>query len=193
LSTSSRERLLLAMQDLMQQQGYAATGLSQILAHAAAPKGVLYHHFPGGKRALAEAAVAAAGERVLASFEVLFARTPDPLEALMAWTQSVAGALKKSQYARGCPLATIALEAAASEDELQIVLAAAFAAMQARIAKQFELAGASPEGAQSHANLVLSTYEGGLLLARAQRSTAPFVDAMTTLHHLLQTAQRARP
>ena len=48
----TRDRLLAAAQRLFRKHGYHATGLSDILQAAQAPKGSLYHHFPGGKEAI---------------------------------------------------------------------------------------------------------------------------------------------
>ena len=53
----TRERLIRAAVFLFQNQGYHGAGLAAILARARAPKGSLYHHFPGGKEDLAIAAV----------------------------------------------------------------------------------------------------------------------------------------
>ena len=52
----TRERLIAAMSDLLERRGFHGVGLSELLAQAQAPKGVLYHHFPGGKTALMKAA-----------------------------------------------------------------------------------------------------------------------------------------
>src|SRR5271155_3224823 len=49
----TRERILRSALLLFQGKGYHATGLAEILERAQAPKGSLYHHFPGGKEALA--------------------------------------------------------------------------------------------------------------------------------------------
>jgi TetR/AcrR family transcriptional regulator, lmrAB and yxaGH operons repressor len=190
---TSRQRLTDTMEELLRRQGYAATGLSQLLNDAQAPKGVLYHHFPGGKQALAQAAIEAATVKVLAALEQLFVRAPDPLDAIELWSQNAAHMLKKSQFARGCPFATIALEAAATDDVLQLALEAAFSAMRARISVQFEHNGIDTARAQAWATLILSTYEGGLLLARAQRSTAPLLEAMGTLRVLLQPCLEPTP
>ena len=35
----------------LRRKGYHGVGLNELLADANAPKGVLYHHFPGGKEA----------------------------------------------------------------------------------------------------------------------------------------------
>ena len=47
----TRDRILYATAELFRRQGYAGTGLKQVVAEAQAPFGSLYHHFPGGKRA----------------------------------------------------------------------------------------------------------------------------------------------
>ena len=49
---------------LFRRQGYASTGLQQILAESRAPKGSLYYYFPNGKEQLGEAAVRLAGRLV---------------------------------------------------------------------------------------------------------------------------------
>ena len=49
---------------LFRKQGYAATGLNQIVEESGAPKGSLYHYFPDGKLAIAAEAVRLAGETV---------------------------------------------------------------------------------------------------------------------------------
>src|SRR5690349_3876281 len=53
---STRARLAESMLELIQLQGYAGTGLNTVTAHARAPKGSLYFHFPDGKEALGEQA-----------------------------------------------------------------------------------------------------------------------------------------
>ncbi|MFN5881268.1 MAG: TetR/AcrR family transcriptional regulator, partial [Burkholderiales bacterium] len=45
------------MGDALRTRGYHGVGLNELLAAAQAPKGVLYHHFPGGKAELAVCAI----------------------------------------------------------------------------------------------------------------------------------------
>src|SRR6478672_2209406 len=49
---------------LFRRQGYAATGVNQILQTADVKAGSLYHHFPNGKQELAAAVVASAGRDI---------------------------------------------------------------------------------------------------------------------------------
>ena len=47
---TARTRIVEAAARLFQSQGYAGTGLTEILRASKAPKGSLYHYFPNGKR-----------------------------------------------------------------------------------------------------------------------------------------------
>src|SRR6202007_3228475 len=57
----SRAALMDTAATLFRRQGYAATGLNQILDEARVKAGSLYHHFPQGKQELAAAVVDTAG------------------------------------------------------------------------------------------------------------------------------------
>jgi len=172
-TSDARQRLIAAMTDALQRRGLHGSGLTELLAAAKAPKGVLYHHFPGGKTELAVAAVEATAERLCAMLEQRMGPGNDPAAALMAWINGAQKRLAASGYEQGCPLATIALETTADDVEIRAALGAGFAQVRLRIASALVRAGDASTTANSLAALLLAAYEGGLLQARAAGTPEP--------------------
>jgi AcrR family transcriptional regulator len=61
MSTNTKERIVDAGATLFRRQGYAATGVKQIVTEAEAPFSSLYHFFPDGKDELATEIIRSSG------------------------------------------------------------------------------------------------------------------------------------
>ncbi len=178
-----RERLIHTAIRLFRQKGYASTGLAEILERSGAPKGSLYHHFPGGKLDVAAEAVRVAGAVVTATLEDLLARTEDGPAFVAAYAELLAQWVGASDFRDGCPIATTLLETTPQAPALAEAGAAAFADWCRLIAAAFERDGVSAEEAHAHAELVVAAVEGALLLARVQRSVEPIRRVARRLAH----------
>ena len=188
-SPDAKTRLIAAMIDALQRRGLHGSGLTELLTAAQAPKGVLYHHFPGGKTELAVAAVDAVVERLCASLNERMGSANDPAAALMTWINSAQKRLEASGYERGCPLATIALETTEQDVALRAALGTGFARIRVMIADGLLKAGYETRSASSLAALIVAAYEGGLLQARAAGTPEPMTlvgDALLSLVRLHQ-------
>lgn len=184
MTKTTRDKLIDAMIDALQRKGLHGVGLNELLATAEAPKGSLYHHFPGGKTELAVAAIERVGLRAEQAFATLFAQQPDPLEALSTWLQSALGQLQNSAFERGCPLAAIALESTPDDQQIRAALANAFVVIRQALQQQLQRHGyPQPQGL---AALFVALYEGGLLQARVAGSSEPLKQAVTTLLHFIR-------
>lgn len=181
----TRERLIAAMTDALRRRGLHGIGLTELLAQAGAPKGVLYHHFPGGKTELAVAAIDAVVDRMLRGLDALLANTPDPIEATRRWMAGATARLQDSGFESGCPLATVALESTPDDPALRAALNQAFVRLRERIALALAQAGEPPDRALGLAALIVATYEGGLLQARVAQSIEPIHQATQALLTLL--------
>lgn len=170
IPAATRDRLIHAMLDHLRLRGFHGVGLSEVLAAAGAPKGVLYHHFPGGKSALAIAAIELAVQQMLAGLDRLLAAEPHFPTALGRWLDGAERQLDASGWARGCPLAAIALETTPADTELRAALDAAFTAIRGRLARALVGAGLSESAAAAMAALLVAGYEGALLQARVAGS-----------------------
>ncbi len=174
----TRDRLIAAMADALQRRGLHAVGLNELLEQAQAPKGVLYHHFPGGKNELAAAAIEAVAQRVTSGLDLLAQTQGDLIQGLRAWLGAAQRGLVKSGFERGCPLATVALESTAQDEGIRAALAAAFAAIREKLALLLQSAGLAAPRSVQYAALIVSAYEGALLQARVANN--PTAMAATT-------------
>jgi TetR/AcrR family transcriptional regulator, lmrAB and yxaGH operons repressor len=188
----TKQRMLKTAADLLHRQGYASTGLNQILAESKAPRGSLYFHFPGGKEELVAQAIAGSADELTALLERLLASAPDARAALDAIVAYFRGQLEQSSFTKGCPVATVALEQAATSDALHGACAAAYRRWAHLIAIRLEAEGLPEERASSLANLCLATIEGALVLARAHRSVEPLLRAGAELRELLPAKRKER-
>ena len=181
----SRARFVETTADLLRRQGYHATGLKQIVTESGAPRGSLYFHFPGGKEQLAEAALEHSGQQMHADLLALVEQATDLREAIVAVADALADRLEASAFLDGCPVATVALEAASQSPALQRACSASYARWQRVVEEHLPRWGVDPEQAPALANLVLCTIEGALLLSRAHADASPLRSAGRQLAAML--------
>ncbi len=172
-STDKRREIVRAAARLFRRQGYAGTGLSEILAAADAPRGSLYYYFPEGKEAIGSAAIEAAGDAMARELSKLAEATPDTPALIMASADALAEALEASAFTDGCYVATTILETAPAVESIRAAGADAYEAMQRVWTAKLEADGVTPEDASAIALLIESSFQGALIMARAHASTQP--------------------
>jgi len=169
----TRDRFIAATAELLQRQGYAATGLAEITAAAGAPRGSLYFHFPDGKEQLGAEALTRSGDRVARALDASLESAPDAPAAVRALVGALSARLQASGYELGCPVATAALEQTATSTRVREAAQHAFAHWLEILRVRLQADGREAAIAQEQAVFVLSAVEGALLRARAARSTRP--------------------
>lgn len=174
-----KDNLVRTAMRLFRRQGYASTGLQQILTESGAPKGSLYHYFPDGKEALGRAAVEMAGELMSQMLSDLAERHKQPKAFVKACCQVMAGWMEESEFRSGSPIATIMLETAPHSPVLTEAGARAIDRWIEIVASVFVNAGAPQREAKVKAQLLIATMEGALLLARIRQSTRPILEIAT--------------
>lgn len=172
-SETTQRKLLEATSSLLRTRGFAATGIKEIVATSGVPRGSVYHHFPGGKEELAASAVSFSGASILARLEVLVTRTGHPVAALRAFCDYYIEQLEGSGFRKGCPLATVSLEAAPEIDAVYEASSAAFGSIIQLFADALITQGVESGRAQDLGVTVVSCVEGAILLAKALRSRRP--------------------
>tara|TARA_R110000868_G_scaffold94003_3_gene259810 strand:+ start:554 stop:1168 length:615 start_codon:yes stop_codon:yes gene_type:complete len=186
---ATKARLVASALSTFHTQGYRGTGVNQLLSESGVPRGSLYFHFPGGKEEIASAAIAEARDQIGAGIDLAFAMAPDIGGALHLIVDGFAGVLEQSDFARGCPVTTVALEADRDTPLLSETCAGTYADWRQRLTTHLLTAGIAPARAPRLATFALSAIEGALILARAERSRAPLDDAVAELELLFQTSK----
>jgi TetR/AcrR family transcriptional regulator, lmrAB and yxaGH operons repressor len=182
----TRERLITAMLDALQRRGLHGVGLNELLTQANAPKGVLYHHFPKGKTELAVAAIDTAIAKLTLGLDQMTMAQADPVQVLQLWMASAQKQLAKSDFERGCPLATVALESGMQDTAIRKALKQGFLDIRTRLASMLTAAGLPESKASQLAALIVAAYEGALIQSRVAGSVLPMADVTASLIRLVQ-------
>jgi len=185
--SSSKSRMIAKTAELLQTQGYHATGLTQIVEESGTPKGSLYFHFAGGKEELAAEAVRTAGTAFGREIEAVLASADDIADAVDAAIRMLARNLEESGFRKGCPVATVALEAATTSDRLQASCREAFQFWLQLIERRLIGSGFTPTEAGARATLILAAIEGALMLSKAERNAQPLITIGAQLNVLLKS------
>ncbi len=186
----TRERILEATSASFMQQGYLGSGLKHISQISQAPIGSLYHFFPGGKTELAAETLKASGGAYQELVEAVFDAAPDIVSGTRDCFQAAAETLRRSDYADACPIATVALEVASSDETLREVTAEIFESWTESATSRFTAGGVEPARARELATVFLATLEGGFLLSRAAKDATTMELLGHSMVELVETAVR---
>jgi AcrR family transcriptional regulator len=167
----TKDRIMDSTAELFRRQGYNGTGIKQILAAANAPFGSLYHFFPGGKEDLGTQTIRSSGQLYMELFATIAVQAPDVLSAVSDFFTGAAQTLEETDYADACPIATVALEVASTNEPLREACAEVFDAWIVGASDYFAAAGIAPAKARELALSMLCLLEGAFIFCRAMRNT----------------------
>jgi TetR/AcrR family transcriptional regulator, lmrAB and yxaGH operons repressor len=183
---TARAKLIDTAAGLFMRQGYHGTGLAQIVAESGAPKGSLYFHFPGGKEALALAAVERAGSRFQAALHGVLEKNPVPQSAIKALAEMLGQWMEVSNFVEGCPITTVCLELAPHNASITTTTQAIFSSWQSDWRHHLSRAGFPDDVAARHSTIIVASLEGAFILARAEQTVRPFDDVAAMLAVMLE-------
>lgn len=188
--SSRRDDILAAAAQLFRRQGYANTGVNEILELADAPKGSLYHYFPGGKEEIGVATLKLVGAIVAGEIHTATERATAPEKAVLSVARGFAKWLEDTNFEQGCGIATTLLESSKRDDALRCAGSGALRDWRAALEACFVRFDIPEDRAARLAAMVVAAIEGGLMLARGENSTAPL---MAAAEEAAEAVRLARP
>jgi AcrR family transcriptional regulator len=179
-----RERMVVSTALLIRERGARATSLDAVLEHSGAPRGSVYHHFPGGREQLLREATDYAGDHVARRLEREGAG--DPLAAIDGLLDEYRASLIASDFRAGCPVVAVAVESGQDGPDLRENVVGAFERWREILARGLTAVGIGPARSDELALLVIAAFEGGLILSRAYRDLAPLESVRGEIRELVR-------
>lgn len=194
---STRERLIYSALRLFWEKGYFSTSVADVLQAAQVNSGSLYHHFPGKQElllAVLETYRTGIGPMLLGP---AWEGVDDPIAKVFALLDRYRENIVQTDCSYGCPIGSLALEIHEPDPPVRLGLVGNFEAWIAAVHDCFEQAGErlpAQSDRRALAEFVLTTMEGGVMLARTFRDVAYFERAIAQLRlHLDALMAQAKP
>ena len=180
MAAETRDRILDTTAELFRRYGYTGTGLKQIVAQANAPFGSIYHFFQGGKQHLGEEVIRRSGRMYQELVEAVFDGAPDIVTGTSDVFTGAAAVLQETDYVDACPIETVALEVASTNEPLRRATAEVFESWIASATNRLAEAGIEQGRARELAIAIITSLEGAFVLSRAMRSPEALLAAGET-------------
>ncbi|MCA1224087.1 TetR/AcrR family transcriptional regulator [Streptomyces sp. 8L] len=166
-----------ATAELFRRHGYTGTGLKQIVAAAGAPFGSVYHFFPGGKAQLGEEVVRRSGAEFRDLVLTVLDHSPDLVTGVGMVFTGAAHTLVATGYEDACPIETVALEVASTNEPLRVATADVFGDWLTAGTGRFTRHGLPEDTARALVTSMICSLEGAFVLSRALRDPEPVLTA----------------
>lgn len=180
---NAKETLTEVTSELIRNKGYYGTGINEILAGAGIPKGSLYHHFPGGKDELIEAALKQAALQYAGEFKNAMKGKGSAVEGLKSVVDVYIDKINKTNDYMACPLAAVSLDVSGQNEKLRLACESMFEfwILVTTAYLEYKNVKKSREKAESF----MIRLEGAILLSQVQRSARPFELIKRELQYLI--------
>src|SRR5215211_1830408 len=170
MGNETRATMIEGAIQLLATRGVHGASLLKVLEHTGAPRGSIYHHFPGGKEELILAALAVTGQRHDRFVERFRGTSATEITAgyLDLWRRILVG----SRLEAGCPI--LAVTVSASAGPLLDRAGEIFRTSQRHLADLYEEIGIDRSAAERFVTILVASAEGAVVLSRAQQTIEPF-------------------
>lgn len=186
---STRQRIVEAALYLFWLQGYAATGMAEILHRAEANAGSFYHFFKAKEELLLAVLELYLRQLEPVVVQPVSSEIEDPIERVFGILEFYRRNLLATGCTYGCPIGRLALEIPEGKIRVHRLLADNFDGWTAAIEKFLDDAKERfPEqtNLKTLSKFVLTVMEGGVMQARAHREIAPFDASVEHLREYLR-------
>ena len=183
---NSRKKILETAASLFKTQGYHATGLSQIIKESGAPKGSIYHYFPGGKEELAIESVKLAVQKVKEELINDLSQYSDPVKSIEQFLKKMSSEFDPRSFCHGISISMFAMETAYISEPLRYASLEAFRTWENIFSDKLIESGIKVSEADDLGMTIHFLIEGALTLATVRQDNKPFLVISKQITRLLR-------
>lgn len=173
--------------EVLRERGAAGVTVDEVLNRSGAPRGSVYHHFPGGRSQILREALSYAGDEITASIDEAAGQSAPVL--LRQFVQLWEDALTSSDYSAGCPVLAAAVGSGEDEQQLTSVAGDIFSRWREASKQTYIRDGFDEAEAASLADMTISAMEGAVVLCRSVRSLQPLHEVAGQLEFLIKAKE----
>ena len=173
---------------LLARHGLQATSFSEVLKLTKAPRGSIYHHFPGGKDELVAEALKLLEERTIRNIQALDSSKPEKIvEGFLGLWRYL---LTTYDFSTGC--SAVAVTVATNSPALLERAESIFESWQDVLSKKFIKAGLTRKQAAEFTTTLIAACEGAVVMSRSAKSIEPFERVAKQLVRQAKSLSRSR-
>lgn len=187
---ATRAKMLVSAAEVLRERGAAGVTIDEVLARSGAPRGSVYHHFPGGRNQILTEALLFAGESLTAAIET--AANQGEMVLLRRFIEFWEQTLRDSNFTAGCPVLAAATGSADDEPQLTADAGRIFGHWRDALTRAFVADGFETPDATSLATLCIAAIEGAVVLCRSMRSVEPLREVAQQIEFLVKAREFVR-
>ena len=195
MTETARDKLLLAIRDLILERGFGGTSVDAICHRAGVSKGSFFHYFKTKEEAAQATLEWFFDSMKAAAQQTGFGEKSDPVDRLMAYLDGAVAMIRSPSVPNGCLLGTLALETSETHPEIRKQVEGYLEEWSGSLTGllQDALGDDDTQRAASLAEHLLVVFEGGLLLAKAKQNMSSAEASIVHFKHYVQELIRGRP
>ena len=187
---AQRSAMVLTAARWLPQRGMSAVNLIEVARAVDAPRGSIYHYFPGGRDQLLQEALALASQSGLRMIEKAARAAATPQGFIRSLFAAGARQINNADFSGGCPVGAAVLSSETENAAFQHALQQSFAQWEAAIAQSFTALGVVPKShTKKLAHCALIAYEGALVCAKGARDEKLFAQAASMVEAMLERSE----
>ena len=190
MGNNTKDKMIAGAASLLSQRGLQGTSFADVIELTNAPRGSIYHHFPGGKNQMVAEALALLGTVVAERINAAEVTTPEQVSDTFVngWRAFV----DITDFSSVCAVTAVTVGAGADAEVLLPAVSSTFTSWRDALAAAYVKTGLRKSDAQRLALTALAAVEGALILARAQQSMEPFDAVQQDLSDLAKAAAKRK-